>query len=107
MTKSWLKKSVLKFRQYHGVKREVGPTRRPKNLLCHNLKTKVRPFDVTHFDVTHSTLPKNIESRYKVYKQNVTNANQTYTTSSEEVKVRKQAEEVNKCPSVLRKSVSW
>jgi len=52
-------------------------------------------------------LQKNIEIRYKVHKQNATKANQTCTTSSEEVKVRKQPDEVNKCPLVLRKSVSW
>jgi len=39
-------------------------------------------------------------------KQNPTNANQTCTTSREELKVRKQPDGVNKCPSVLRKSFS-
>jgi len=42
-----------------------------------------------------------------VRKQNGTNANLTCTMSSEEVKARKQPDEVNKCPPVLRKSVSW
>jgi len=39
----------------------------------------------------------------EVHKQNATNANLT----SEELQVRKQPDEVNKCPSVPRKSVSW
>ena len=39
------------------------------------------------------------------HKQNAANVNLTCTTSSEEVKVRKQPDEVNKCPSVLRKSI--
>ena len=33
--------------------------------------------------------------------------NLTYTTSNEEANVRKQPEEVNKCPSVLSKIRSW
>ena len=35
-----------------------------------------------------------------VHKQNATNANLTCTTSNEAAQVRKQPEEVNKCPSV-------
>ena len=36
------------------------------------------------------------------HKQNAANVNLTCTMSSEEVKVRKQPDEANKCPSVLR-----
>jgi len=39
--------------------------------------------------------------------QNATNANLACTKSSEEVKVRKQPDEVYEYPSVVRKSVPW
>ena len=60
----------------------------------------------------HSFFPKEegLEIGKILHKQNATNANLTCTTSNEEAKARKdrkQPEEVNKCPSVLGKSVSW
>ena len=59
------------------------PTTRPKNLSCRNLKTK---------GATILRLRKNREQRLQIiHKQ----------------KVRKPPDEANKCPSVLRKSVSW
>ena len=75
------------------------PTKRPKNLPRLNSEDeKCR---------TILILRKNKEIGKIVHKQNATNANLTCITSIEEVKVRKQPDEFNKCPSVLRKSVSW
>ena len=82
---------------------KMDPTRRPKNLPRLNFEDE---------RCNHSTFAKEqrlgkIDLVHKHCKQNVTNTNLTCITLSEEGQVRKQPDEVNKCPSVLTKSVSW
>jgi len=83
MTKSQLKKSILKFRQYYEAKRKEEPARRRKNLLR-----------LINFEDERCNKAWRLGKI--VHKQNATNANLTCTTASEEVKVRKQPDEVNK-----------
>ena len=77
-------------------------TRRPKNLPSLNFEDE----RCNHCTFAKEQIDLSFIGKI-VHKQNATNANLTCITSSEEVKVRKQPDEFNKCPSVLRKSVSW
>ena len=85
--------SVLWSKTQSGTQQDVLRT-------CHVViwRRKVQPFYVSE----RIKLGDKI-----VHKQNATNANLACTSSSEEVKVRTHPGEVNKCPSVLTKSVSW
>ena len=94
MTKSQLKKSIFKFRQKQNAKWD--PTRRPKNLPCRNLKTK------------GATIPR--LRRNKAWRLDSSQTKRDKRKSNlcnVQLQLRKQPDEVNKCPSVLRKSVSW